>query len=320
MKIENTSGQQRPAVKMVVAAEAGNGKTTLARTLQETLSEKVLIISAEAGLLVLNGAGVDYVELQRSWNDGTKAYDEVPKEKRIEWLADVFRYVSLPETRARYQWLFVDSLTEINQNLLELLESLEEFQGSKNVIKKYGELSSRMRSLCKAFRDLPGYNVVFTALVKEDVDQDQKPRMRINMIGQFADHLPALFDEILYLGVLSDVGEDGRNKRSILTQKTDRILFPKDRSGALSRTEPADLGAVVKKIRAAAAKANPLVPDISGQAKQAAEEAKKNEGDPPSVAPVTVEQAVPVMNGRLMADSNTLRNTAVIERGTAVQL
>jgi hypothetical protein len=69
------------------------------------------------------------------------------------------------------------------------------------------------------------------------------------MIGSFADRLPALFDEVLYLGVTGEISEDGKNKRALLTQANDKIEFPKDRSGKLEKFEPADLSIIVNKIR-----------------------------------------------------------------------
>ena len=269
MRIENTLEAEPQTVKIVVAAEAGNGKTTLARTIEPALGEKVLVISAEAGLLSLRGSNVDYIELQRKWvND---KWIEVPKTDRINHLVEIFQYVQKPEMQAKYRWIFIDSLTEINQNMEDFLDSQEEFQGPKNTIKKFGELSKRMMGLCKAFRDLPHYSVAMVALVKTVTDNDNRAQLAISMTGQFAEKLPALFDEVLYLGVMPEIDEKtGKNLRQILTQKTDRITFPKDRSGRLARTEPADLGAIVKKLRAA-----PIVANISEKAKAAAAEAKE---------------------------------------------
>lgn len=273
MRIENTLEAESQKVKIVVAAEAGNGKTSLAATIEPELKEKVLVISAEAGLLSLRGKNVDYIELQKKFDDSTKAWIEIAKHERISRLIEIFNYVSKPEVMAKYQWLFIDSLTEINQNMEDFLDSQDEFQGPKNTIKKFGELTKRMLSLCKAFRDMPHYNVVFSALVKNVTDSDNQTTMAISMTGAFAEKLPALFDEIFYLGVMSEVDEQGRNLRQILTQKTNKITFPKDRSGRLARVEPANLGLVIKKLRKA-----PVVENISEKAKAAAQESKVNGG------------------------------------------
>jgi hypothetical protein len=264
VKILNTQSVTNDALKIVIAAEAGNGKTTLAKTLQNGLNEKVLVISAEAGLLSLKGSNIDYLELQTD-NEGK----EVPKEKRINRLGEIFTWVKQPEQMKTYKWLFIDSLTEIQSNILEHIETLEDFQGPKNTIKKYGELATKTMSLCKLFRDLPHYNVCFSALVKNETDADGLAQMKVSLVGAFADRLPALFDEVLYLGVTEEKNEDGSNVRKILTQKTPKIAFPKDRSGKLSAIEPADLSVIVKKIRSAS-----VVQDISSKAKAKAQEAK----------------------------------------------
>jgi hypothetical protein len=268
MKIMNTRVTESETIKLVVAGEAGNGKTSLARTLQAGLGEKVLVISAEAGLLSLRGSDIDYVELQQEEIEGKMV--EVPKVARVRRLGQILAWVKEPAQMKRYNWLFIDSLTEVQQNVLEWLESLEEYQGPKNTIKKYGELSTQMMSISKAFRDLSHYNVVFTSLVKNESDSDGISKMKVAMIGSFADRLPALFDEILYLGVTAEKDEKtGTNIRKLLTQKTDKIDFPKDRSGRLANLEDADLSIVVKKIRQA-----PILADISAKGKQAAQEAK----------------------------------------------
>ncbi|CAM6004913.1 unnamed protein product [Sphagnum balticum] len=271
MKILNTQSVTNDALKIIIAGEPGNGKTTLAKTLQQGLNERVLVISAEAGLLSLKGSDLDYVELQTDDNG-----KEVSKENRINRLGEIFQWVKQPEQMKKYQWLFLDSLTEIQQNLLEALEVTKDaegnltFAGPKNTIKKYGELSTKMMSLCKMFRDLPHYNIVFSALVKNEADNDGISKMKVALIGSFAERLPALFDEVLYLGVTPEQDENGVYKRAILTQKTNKIDFPKDRSGMLSTVEPADLSVIVKKIRG-----KPVVADISAKAKQAVKEAKE---------------------------------------------
>lgn len=240
MKISSTNQVGIDSIKIVVAGEAGNGKTTLAAT----LSEPTLIISAEAGLLSLKNADIDTVDMQQD-----DAGNILPKEKRVQRLGEIYNWLLLPEQIKKYKWIFIDSLTEINQNVLEYLESKEEFQGPKNTIKKYGELSVQMRRVAKLFRDMPNYNIVFTALTKVETNNDGVQKLKIDVMGKFSDQLPALFDCIFYLGVSSEVGEDGRNKRVLQTQKTDKIDFPKDRSGKLERFEEPNISLIVQKIR-----------------------------------------------------------------------
>lgn len=271
MKVLNTKTNEIGAIKIVVAGEAGNGKTSLAKTLQAGLGEKVLVISAEAGLLSLRNSDIDFVELQQEWSEEKKAMIEVPKTSRVRRLADILSWIKEDVQIKKYRWIFIDSLTEIQQNVLEWLESLEDFQGPKNTIKKYGELTTQMMTISKMFRDLPSYNVVFTSLVKMDADSDGISKMKVAMIGSFADRLPALFDEILYLGVTPDKDEHGINIRKLLTTKTDKIDFPKDRSGCLDPIEPADLSHIVKKILA-----KPLLSDIHAKGVQAAAKVKEN--------------------------------------------
>lgn len=245
MQISSTKSIASGPIKLVIAGEPGVGKTSLAASIQRTLGEKVLVISAEAGLLSLASTGedVDYIELQHK--DGKP----VSKTDRIKHLYEVLLHLATPEMKAKYQWIFIDSITEIQQNMLDTLEANPEFAGPKNTMKKFGELANKMMSLCKSFRDISHYNVVFSCLIKTETDADNQSQVRLGLVGSLAEKLPALFDEIFYMTVTKDLDSEGRNVRKILTGRTDKISFPKDRSGKLLKIESDNLGAIIKKIR-----------------------------------------------------------------------
>lgn len=235
MKIFSTENIGVNELKILVFGEPGAGKTSLAKTIKEP----TVIISAEAGLLPLRGEKIDVIDISRDDNGNL-----IPKEKRADKLAEAYQYLLTEAARKKYKWVFIDSLTEINQNLLEKLQ--QEFTDPKDTLKLYGELSKRMRSLVKSFRDLPGYNVVFTALSEVEKDENAQRYTTISLVGKFAAQLPAFFDEVFYLHVQKN--EDGSQSRVLVTDKTDKLTV-KDRSGALEKFESPDLSIIANKIR-----------------------------------------------------------------------
>lgn len=231
MKIRNAKEVLDGPIKIVVAGESGNGKTYLAKS----ITEKVLIVSAEGGLRAVAGSNIDYMDI--TVDDDNKL---VPKEKRFSKIPEIYAYLCKPETQANYGWVFIDSLTEIGQNLYEEL-SLK-FPDRKDALVLWSEYASRMRGMIKSFRDLPHYNVVFTVLCVTDKDQDGKRMKVIDLNGSISEKLPQFFDEVFYLNVQDRV-------RTLITDKTAALGFTKDRSGTLELQEPADLMKIAGKIR-----------------------------------------------------------------------
>ena len=236
MKVTNTKGVGTDALKILVFGESGVGKTTLAGT----ISEPTIIISAEAGLLSIRDKKIDVIDI--ALDDKGEV---VPQEKRIGRLGEAYKFLLTEEARKKYKWVFIDSLTEISQNLVAQLQ--QEFPERKDSLVLYGENAKRMRSLVKSFRDLPYYNVVFTALSATDKDENNQRFTGVSIIGKLADQLPAFFDEVFYLHVEKHV-ETGELKRILVTEKSEKLMA-KDRSGKLNKFEAPDLSVVAAKIK-----------------------------------------------------------------------
>lgn len=236
MKITNTLDIGINNLKILVIGESGAGKTSLALTIEEP----ILIISAESGLLPLRKKSMDVFDLSIDDNGAP-----IIKEKRYDRVKEAYVYLQTIEARNKYKWVFIDSLTEVSQNLFEMLQ-LEFPEKDKNW-ELYRENLRRIRGLIKSFRDLPWYNVVFTVLSSVEKDQDNRRFIGVSMVGAMAKSIPAYFDEVFYLHVDRDESS-GVTKRMLITEMSDRITA-KDRSGTLNKYEPADLGYVYKKIK-----------------------------------------------------------------------
>lgn len=212
------------APKILVYGGAGVGKTTLIASLRG----KVLILSAEAGLLSLAGAELDA---------------DVVEVTSIEALRAV--YTELRAGDHGYDWVVLDSVSEIAEVVLS-----SEKAKTKDPRQAYGALSDEMVKIMRAFRDLQ-CGVYFSAKLASTKDETTgKVSHSIGMPGaKLGEALPYLFDEVFRLVVVDeDDGNGGKIASRYLLTATDGKSVAKDRSGKLEAYEPADLGAVVAKI------------------------------------------------------------------------
>lgn len=215
----------------------GAGKTSLARTLPH---HETLVVSAESGLLSLGDTKIDYLDISK--DDEDKVIES--PEKRWDGLGQVYRYLATDEAKKKYKVIFIDSISEISQVLIDVLAA--KYPEKKDALVLWGEYSKKMREFVRKFRDLPGYHVFFTSLDAEKKGNNDIAVVGAEVSGKIGKLLPAFFDEVFLLRVMPD------KKRVLVTAQTDRILV-KDRSGALLPTEDADLGMILKKIQAKAA-------------------------------------------------------------------
>lgn len=219
MELTNTKEQaQTHGVKILVHGPAGAGKTRLCATTGEL--DKTIILSAEAGLLSLREVDIDVLV--------------------IGSLADMREALSFVQ-ESDYTWVCIDSLSEIAERVLS-----QQMEEKKDGRAAYGEMHTIMTKLIRAFRDLPGRNVVMTCKTeKTQVDGRMvwAPMLPGNKLSQ---GIAYLFDEVF--AMRSHEAEDGSITPYLQTQR-DSYTEAKDRSGALNMNEPADLEKIVGKIR-----------------------------------------------------------------------
>ena len=103
MSLNITSTSYIAALRLFVLVwgYSGVGKTSLSLT----CPGKVLIVSAESGLLPLAGHNIDVIEIS-SWLE----------------VQQLLNFLNQESTKATYQWIFIDSLTEAAQYIFELIE------------------------------------------------------------------------------------------------------------------------------------------------------------------------------------------------------
>ena len=140
------------------------------------------------------------------------------------------------------------SLAECDLPAIEIKHILSnELSQTKDPRKAYGALSDHMTKLVRTFRDMPGKHIYMAA--KQNRIQDELSNALLYGLStpgkKLANDLPYLFDECFALRAEKDA--EGNIQRWLQTQR-DAQYDAKDRSGKLEMFEPADLGAIIKKI------------------------------------------------------------------------
>ena len=186
-----------------------------------------VIISAEAGLLSLRHHDIPVIEVQS-----------------IEDVHEAYRFISESAEAQDFRWVCLDSISEIAEVCLA-----REKQANKDPRAAYGQLADQMGALIRAFRDLPQRSVYFSC--KQARTQDQAtgaqlyfPSLPGQMLGQGIGYY---FDFVFALRVERDA--EGNVTRWLQTGR-DFTHEAKDRSGALELSEPCDLAAIARKVRA----------------------------------------------------------------------
>lgn len=170
-------------VKILVYANSGFGKTSTLGTLKG----KTLLLNVENGFLVLKDKDIDTIDITS-----------------ISTLGEVYK--ALVDGSLQYDNVAIDSLSEIGEMVVSELMQDEYYGDPRNAMVLWKTYSNRMTNIVKMFRDLKGFNVIFTALV-ENVDANGTiTKMPMIPAKKFQLKLPSLFDEVYY-GVVKGDGE-----------------------------------------------------------------------------------------------------------------
>lgn len=219
INLRSTKGIHANGVKLLVYGNSGSGKTSLIPTLPSPI-----VLSAEGGLLSIADADVPFIEVNS-----------------YETLMEAYRWITQSDESKHFESIALDSISEIAEVVLNYEKKI-----AKDPRQAYGAMQEQMTDLIRAFRDVPGKHVYFTAKCEKATDETGRllfaPSMPGNKTGQ---QLPYFFDEVLALRVEKDAA--GVAQRALMCD-SDGIWLAKDRSGKLAAWEAPDLGAIIKKI------------------------------------------------------------------------
>jgi phage nucleotide-binding protein len=222
INLKTTKGLHAHGVKCLVYGHAGAGKTSLIPTLPAPI-----VLSAEGGLLSIADADVPFIEIG-SMADLMEAY---------EWLLN-------SSDATHFQSVALDSISEIAEVVLA-----EELKRNKDGRAAYGELNTVMTGMIRAFRDLPGKHVYFSAKCEKAQDETGKMLYAPSMPGKtLTMQLPYFFDLVMALRVEKDA--DGTTHRMLMTDSDGTWQAKNRAAGKLDMWEAPDLGAIINKIGA----------------------------------------------------------------------
>lgn len=221
-------------IKVLVYGGSGVGKTVLTATLPYPV-----LISAEAGALSLRESN-----LRRIYNgDGSVCLNmPIITVQTVDDLRDAHSWCMGSTEAKQFQSIGLDSISEIGEVVLNNAK-----RQVKDPRQAYGELIEKMETLVRAFRDIPGKNVLVSAKMEPLRDElTGVVRYGPSMPGaKLGPRLPYFFDEVFRLGIGKT--PQGQEFRFLQTQP-DLQFEAKDRSGALSNIEPPHLGHIFNKI------------------------------------------------------------------------
>lgn len=220
IQLKSTSGFSQNGVKILTYGFSGAGKTSLIATLP-----KPVVLSAEGGLLSIADADLPYVEISD-----------------METLIEAYQWATQSGEAKSFDSIALDSISEIAEVVLNA-----EKKKTKDPRQAYGALIEQMQDLIRAFRDISGKHVYFTAKCEQQKDEQGRMLYSPSMPGaRLGQQIGYFFDEVFALRV--EKNEEGQNVRALQCD-TDGLWQAKDRSGKLDPWEMPDLGAVIQKIQ-----------------------------------------------------------------------
>jgi hypothetical protein len=209
-------------LNFLVYGPPGAGKTWLAGTAEDdSRTSPVLFVDIEGGAATIrNRQGIDIPSAIKSIQEMEALYNKLWK--------------SIDKGKLYYKTVVVDSLSELTDVDMRSIMK-EAYQRNPDKVDKdvpsqreWGKARSHMRTIVRAFRDLP-CNVIFTAQLATVQEEGQPTLNQPGFAGKLRTELPGFMDVVGYL--YADVQGEVIT-RKLQVQGTRRVVA-KDRTSTL---------------------------------------------------------------------------------------
>jgi hypothetical protein len=241
-------------VKALIVGPSGVGKTSQLRTLDPT---RTLLLDSDAGDLSVQDVPVDTLRVD-DWATARDLACRIggpnPSYPPTACYSQA-HYNALGgalDNLARYQTLFVDSITAISRLSFRWAEqqpeAFSERSGKKDVRGAYGLHAREMIAWLNQLQHARAMNVIFVGILEKVIDDFNVATWQLQMEGgKTSRELPGIVDEIITMQFV-DFG-DGVPARAFVCTQPNPWNFPaKDRSGRLSQIEEPHVGKLIDKL------------------------------------------------------------------------
>jgi len=254
-----------PKINMTILGASGVGKTSLVRTLP---ANNTLFIDGEAGSLAIQGWRGDLVKIREQANamgchpwelakalacwlggpnpaDANGFYSRGTYENLLQTMGSL-------EVLAKYETIFVDSLTDISRLCLDWCktqpQAFSEKTGKADTRGAYGLLGQEMTRWLIHLQH-SSKSVITVGILDKAEDDLKRAFWKPQIEGTTtANALPGIFDLVMTLA--SFTTPSNVPYRALVCHKINPWEYPaKDRSGCLDMIEEPDLSKIMKKIR-----------------------------------------------------------------------
>jgi AAA domain len=249
---------EKRGAKIAITGPFNIGKTSLLRTLDQSMLDETLFVDIEAGDLSVRDVNVasvrpgkwpELVDLACALGGPNPALPPTAAYSQAHFDA----VMSNPELAEliRFNTLFIDSITDTARRCFQWCEqqpeSLSE-RGKKDLRGTYGLLGRSMIAWLQQLQHARDKNVIFVSLLEQVTDDFNVKSWQLQIEGnQTRSQLPGIVDEMITMAFVHFDG-DSRPTRTFVCADNPWGYPTKDRSGRLQQFEEPHLGRLLTKL------------------------------------------------------------------------
>ena len=210
-------------IKLLIYADPGVGKTFFLGTADgDPRLTPALLVDTEGGTMTIRDKkGIDVIRV--------RSYDDIVK---------LIQHLRMPDhskcKHRKWKAIFIDSLSELQKQIMaEIVKTAYAQNPGRHdpdipEMRDWGKNAERVRKVVRAFRDLEGYHIIFTTLMKETKnDSTGEVTIRPGLPGQLAGDIPGFIDIVGFLQIVrkeEHSGETGEEDEEKPKQKKKTVI------------------------------------------------------------------------------------------------